>query len=134
METDIRVLLENQRKAFLTDGPPGIRRRKAQLARLRAAVLARRSAFQDAVSADFGHRSRHETDLMELLGVVQTIDYLHRNLSRFMRPERRHVGLFYRSGRAFVEYQPKGVVGVMAPWNYPVSLSLIPLSFSVSTP
>ena len=132
METDIRVLLENQRKAFLTDGPPDIRRRKAQLARLRAAVLARRSAFQDAVSADFGHRSRHETDLMELLGVVQTIDYLHRNLSRFMRPERRHVGLFYRSGRAFVEYQPKGVVGVMAPWNYPVSLSLIPLATALA--
>lgn len=132
MEPDLHVLLERQRQAFLTDGPPDIHRRKAQLARLRASVLARRRAFQEAVSTDFGHRSRHETDLMELLGVVQTIDYLRRNLSRFMRPERRHVGLFYRSGRAFVEYQPKGVVGVMAPWNYPVSLSLIPLATALA--
>ncbi|WP_228909995.1 aldehyde dehydrogenase family protein [Burkholderia sp. B21-005] len=36
-----------------------------------------------------------------------------------MKPERRHVGIFYRAGRAHVEHQPVGVVGVMAPWNYP---------------
>lgn len=131
-KTDIEAVLDSQRRAFLRGGPPDISRRKAQLARLRATVLARRGAMQEAVSADFGHRSHHETDLMELFGVLQAIDYLRRNLSRFMKPERRHVGLFYRAGRAFVEYQPKGVVGVMAPWNYPVSLSLIPLATALA--
>lgn len=131
-KTDMADVLDSQRRTFLMDGPPNLSRRKAQLKRLRAALLARRSAVQEAVSADFGHRSRHETDLMELFGVVQAIDYLRKNLSRFMRPERRHVGLLYRAGSAFVEYQPKGVVGVMAPWNYPVSLSLIPLATALA--
>ena len=129
---DARALLDGQRRAFLREGPPDIRQRKAALARLRAAVLAHRATVAEAISADFGHRSRHETDLMEVFGVVQSIDYLRRNLSRFMKSERRHVGLFYRAGRAYVEYQPKGVVGVMAPWNYPFSLSLIPLATALA--
>ncbi len=125
-------VLERQRAAFLKDGPPGLRERKDQLKRLRAAVLAHRQELAAAISADFGHRSRHETEIMELAGVVQTIDYLIRNLSRFMKPERRHVGLFYRAGRAHVDYQPKGVIGVMAPWNYPFALTIIPLATALA--
>lgn len=129
---DMASLLERQRSAFLRDGPPDLAGRKRRLKRLRAAILAHRRDIRDAVSADFGHRSRHETDVLELTVVVQSIDYLSRNLRRFMRPERRHVALVYRSGRAWVEYQPKGVVGVMAPWNYPVSLTLIPLATALA--
>ena len=129
---DMAALLERQRAAFVGEGPPGLDERKRRLKRLRAAVLAHRAAIGEAISADFGHRSRHETDLMEVLGVVQAIDYLSRKLRRFMKPERRHVGLFYRAGRAHVEYQPKGVVGVMAPWNYPFSLTMIPLATALA--
>lgn len=125
-------LLGRQRGAFLHDGPPGLALRKARLARLRAAVLAHREALKDAVSADFGNRSRHETDIMELACVVQAIDYLSSHLRRFMKRERRHVHFFYRSARAYVEYQPLGVVGVMAPWNYPISLTLVPLATALA--
>ena len=126
------ALLDRQRSAFLRDGPPDLALRRQRLKRLRAAVLAHRHVLQQAVSADFGHRSRHETDILELTVVVQAIDYLSRKLRRFMRPERRHVALIYRSGRAWVEYQPKGVIGVMAPWNYPVALTLIPLATALA--
>lgn len=126
------ALLQRQRSAFLHDGPPGLPLRKARLARLRAAVLAHREVLKDAVSADFGHRSRHETDMMELAAVIQAIDYLSSHLRRFMKRERRHVHLFYRAGRAYVEYQPLGVVGVMAPWNYPISLTLVPLATALA--
>ena len=126
------ALLARQREAFLKDGPPSLAQRRAGLARLRAAVLACREELATTVSADFGHRSRHETDIMELAGVIQTIDYLYRKLPRFMRRERRHVGLLYRNGRAYVEYQPKGVIGVMAPWNYPIALTLIPLATALA--
>jgi coniferyl-aldehyde dehydrogenase len=110
-------MLERQRCAFLKDGPPALADCKARLKRLRAAVLAHRGEVAEAVSADFGYRSRRETDLMEIVGIIQATDYLLRNLKRFMRPECRHVGLFYRNGRAYVEYQLKGVGGVMAPWT-----------------
>ncbi|RQR63209.1 coniferyl aldehyde dehydrogenase [Burkholderia sp. Bp9002] len=129
---DPAALLARQRGAFVREGPPGVQQRKARLARLRAAVLAHRRDIEEAISADFGHRSRHETAIMELVGVVQAIDYLSRNLRRFMKPQRRHVGIIYRAGHARVEYQPVGVVGVMAPWNYPFSLTFIPLATALA--
>lgn len=130
--TRMADLLRRQRSAFLDEGPPGLQLRRARLARLRAAVLAHREALKDAVSADFGHRSRHETDIMELACVIQAIDYLSSHLRRFMKRERRHVHFFYRAARAYVEYQPLGVVGVMAPWNYPISLTLVPLATALA--
>jgi coniferyl-aldehyde dehydrogenase len=132
IQTDMEVLLARQRAAFLHSGTPTIHQRKEKLARLRAAMLAHRTQLEEAVSADFGHRSRHETAMMELVGVIQSIDYLTKHLRRFMKPERRHVAFTYRSGKAYVEYQPKGVIGVMAPWNYPVSLTLIPLATALA--
>ncbi|OUY06852.1 coniferyl aldehyde dehydrogenase [Acinetobacter populi] len=125
-------LLLLQRKAFLQTEPPSLKQRKANLAKLRAAVIEYREELQVATSEDFGHRSYQETDVMELVGIVQSIDYLSRNLRRFMKPERRHVSLFYRSATARVEYQPKGIIGVMAPWNYPISLTLIPLATALA--
>lgn len=125
-------LLARQRTAFLNENWPTLKQRKARLAKLRSAVLAHRHELEDAISADFGHRSRQETGLLELMVIIQSIDYLSRNLRRFMKPERRHVGILYRAGSAHVEYQPLGVVGVMAPWNYPVSLTLIPLATALA--
>jgi acyl-CoA reductase-like NAD-dependent aldehyde dehydrogenase len=51
------------------------------------------------------------------MGVVQGIDYLERNLRRFMRPARRHIALDMRLGSNRIEYQPLGVVGIISPWN-----------------
>lgn len=126
------ILLEKQRRSWLQQGPPTLSQRRQALSRLREAVLLRRQALEDAVSTDFGYRSRHETALLELVGVVQAIDYLRRHLPAFMRPQRRQVALTYRSGHAWIEYQPKGVVGIMVPWNYPVSLALVPLATAVA--
>src|SRR5262245_530628 len=86
-------LLARQRAAFLRDGPPSIAGRRANLKKLRAALLARRGDFEAALDADFGHRSRHETAIMEMLVLTWGIDYLHRHVRRFMRRERRHVAL-----------------------------------------
>jgi len=125
-------LLARQRAVFLRNGPPSLAERRANLKKLRAALLARREDFQAALDADFGHRSRHETAMMEMLVVTWGIDYLHKNLRRFMRRERRHVALPMRRARAYVEYQPLGVVGIVAPWNYPFSLALMPLATALA--
>ena len=125
-------LLARQRAAFLRAGPPSLAVRRATLEKLRAAVLARREAFKVALAADFGHRSRHESAILEMLTLTWGIDYLHRNLRRFMRPERRRVALPMRLARARVEYQPLGVIGIVAPWNYPLSLSLMPLATALA--
>jgi acyl-CoA reductase-like NAD-dependent aldehyde dehydrogenase len=81
-----RDILAVQRAAHLRDGAPSLTKRRSDLKKFKAAMLARRSAIEDAISTDFGHRARHETAIRDILGVVQGIDYLARNLRRFMRP------------------------------------------------
>ena len=125
-------LLARQRAAFLRNGPASLATRRANLKKLRAAVIARKADLEAALDADFGHRSRHETAIMEILALTWGIDYLHRNLRRFMRRERRRVALPMRFARARVEYQPLGVVGIVAPWNYPLSLALMPLATALA--
>lgn len=130
--THMAQCLQRQQAAFAEHGAPSLAARKQALTRLRQATCAHRTALVEAVDTDFGHRSHHETCLMELTGVIQAIDYLRSNLRRLMRPERRRVGLFYQMGRAYIYHQPKGVVGIMAPWNYPISLLLIPLATAIA--
>jgi coniferyl-aldehyde dehydrogenase len=129
---DPAQLLAAQRAAYRRDGAPSHDARRADLSRLRAALIANRGRIEAAVDTDFGHRSRHETSIMELAGLIGGIDYLRKNLRRMMRPERRHVAIHMRTGSARVEYQPLGVVGVMAPWNYPVVLALMPVATAMA--
>ena len=125
-------ILQVQRAAYLRDGAPSLAARRNDLKQFKAALMERRSAIEEAIDADFGNRSRHETAMMEILGVVQGIDYLVRHLRRFMRPTRRHIALHMRSGSNHIEYQPLGVVGVISPWNYPVNLSLMPVVTAIA--
>lgn len=125
-------MLAGQRAAFRRDGTPTLEQRRTDLARLKAAVLARRVDIDAALQADFGHRSTHETALMEVMALVQGINYQRRRLRRWMRPERRHVPLQFQPARAWVEYQPLGVVGIIAPWNLPFSLALMPLATALA--
>lgn len=125
-------ILARQRAALLRDGPPDLAARLAHLAALRGAVLSGRDALERAVAEDFGHRSRHETAVLELLVTLRGIDYLRENLRRFLRPSRRRVPLTLQVSRARVDYPPLGVIGIIAPWNYPVSLSLMPLATALA--
>lgn len=94
--------------------------------------MSRRSDVEAALNADFGHRSRHETAIMETAALVQQIGYLIQNLRRFMRPTRRHVAAPFQFGSARIEYQPLGVIGIMSPWNFPFSLALTPLATALA--
>ena len=129
---DLQALLARQRAAFFRDGPPSLEARRADLRKLRGLIVAKRAAIEAAVNEDFGHRSRHETAAMELMTLTMGIDYLLRRLPGFMRRERRSVAWPLRLGRAWVEWQPLGVVGIISPWNYPVSLALMPLASALA--
>lgn len=130
--SDLSRSLDAQRTADRRDGAPPLAGRLRDLEAMRRAVLAYQDRFVEAVSADFGHRSRQETRYLDILPVVTTIGYLKANLARWMRPERRRVALHFRPGRARVAYQPLGVVGIIAPWNYPVVLALTPLATALA--
>jgi coniferyl-aldehyde dehydrogenase len=131
-EDTLSSLVARQRASFLQHGAPTLEQRKQDLTKLRTALVARRSEIEEAINSDFGHRSRHETAIMELVGPIECIKYLHRNLRNFMKPSRRHVAMQMRFGKARVEYQPLGVVGIIAPWNYPVTLALMPVATAIA--
>ena len=125
-------LLARLRAAHAADPMRPLAERRDDLARLRAAVLDRQDDIAAAIDADFGGRPAAEALVSDVLPVTQTIDYLHRNLRRFMRPRRRPIAPIYWPGRGRVTPMPKGVVGVLAPWNYPVNLALIPLATALA--
>lgn len=131
-QQDLLASLQRQREAFLRQGPPTLAQRREDLARLRRAVIDQRGVIEQALSADFGHRSSHETAMFEVMTVVEGIRYLSRHLRRWMKPQRRSVALHFRPARAYVHYQPLGVIGIMSPWNYPFSLALMPLATALA--
>lgn len=129
---DMAAILARQREAFLRDGPPSLVQRRADLDRLRRALIEQREPIEHALAEDFGHRSSHETTMFELMTVVEGIRYLHRHLRRWMKPQRRHTAIHFQPARAYVQYQPLGVIGIMSPWNYPLSLALMPLATALA--
>jgi coniferyl-aldehyde dehydrogenase len=128
----LHATLALQRAAFLRNGPPTLKQRRRDLKKLKDAILARQDAFVAALDADFGHRARQESQMLDLGSTVGGTNYLYSNLRRFMRPERRHVEAIFKPASATVVYQPLGVVGIVAPWNFPVSLSLTPLATALA--
>ena len=131
-ETRLWTVLAAQRDALLHEGSPSAERRRSDLLKLRTAILARRQGLEAAIDADFGLRSAHETAIMEIMPTVHGIDYLRRNVRRWMRPRARRVAMQFRPGTARVMLQPLGVVGIVSPWNYPMSLCLMPLATAIA--
>lgn len=120
-------ILERQRAAF-AQHEPDYRQRVDDLRRLRAAFSRELPELARAMSADFGRRSTHESLLTDGMTVLSEIDHTLANLRRWMRPVRVRVDGVFLPASAEIRYRPLGVVGVIAPWNYPVNLALAPLA------
>ncbi len=115
------------REAAVRDPHPDWHSRAALLDTLERLIRENAAAIANAISADFGNRSLHETQLLELFPSFEAIRHARRHLKSWMRPERRAVSMWFLPGRARVLHQPLGVVGVIVPWNYPLLLAVGPL-------
>jgi coniferyl-aldehyde dehydrogenase len=122
----LAALLAEQRAAFAR-GAPDHDRRVAALDTLRDAMRAHEAELVAAVSEDFGGRAAEETLLLELFPLLDEIRNARRNLKRWMRPRSVRPAWYLLPGRARVQYQPLGVVGVIGAWNYQLLLSLSPI-------
>jgi coniferyl-aldehyde dehydrogenase len=119
-------LLDAQRAAFAR-GAPTFGQRMQALAALRDAVHAREAELLQAVSEDFGGRAHEETLLLELFPLYDQIRHARRHLKGWMRRRGVASSWFLQPSRAFYQYQPLGVVGVIGAWNYPILLTLGPV-------
>jgi coniferyl-aldehyde dehydrogenase len=126
----LQAALDLQRKAYFEHPVPTLAERKADLRTLQRFIRDHKQALCDAISADYGHRSRHETLLAEIFPALDGVDHAVKHLRGWMKPQRRQVdwrNFFGASNRVIP--QPLGVVGVIVPWNFPVNLSLVPLTY-----
>ena len=124
--------LAAQRAAFARHPYPDAVERIEKLKALKEVLQGWQGRMVRAVNGDFGTRSPTETRLIEVLGPTLEANHAIRSLRRWMRPRRRHTELLFATNRAWVEYQPKGVVGIIVPWNFPVYLGLGPLIASLA--
>ncbi|MEO5671810.1 MAG: coniferyl aldehyde dehydrogenase [Ramlibacter sp.] len=122
----LRDAFDNQRAAFAADMNPPFAARMDRLNRLYEMTEAIAPALIEAIAADFGHRSPHVTRLADIMMVLAAIKHARRKLKRWMRRRRITTALAFQPGRCEIRPQPLGVVGVVAPWNYPYQLAIGP--------
>ncbi|MBS0317144.1 MAG: coniferyl aldehyde dehydrogenase [Proteobacteria bacterium] len=123
----IADLLAAQRAAFAADPYPLAQQRRERLRALKRQLGRYQDRLTEAISSDFGGRSVDESMMLDLIPTVLDINHAISHLARWMRPSRRSTELMFLTNRLRVHYQPKGVVGVIATWNFPIYLSLGPL-------
>ncbi|WP_448579212.1 coniferyl aldehyde dehydrogenase [Thermaurantiacus sp.] len=133
LERDVaamQALLLKQRASFTAELPVSAAVRKDRLRRALKLVLEHKDGFVRALSDDFGHRSAEQSLVTDIMASVKPLKHALKHLDQWMRPERRKLDfpLGLLGAKAMVEYQPKGVVGVIAPWNFPVNLTFAPLA------
>jgi coniferyl-aldehyde dehydrogenase len=119
-----------QREAYFAHPVPTLAERQADLRTLQRFIRENKQALCDAISADYGHRSQHETLLAEVFPALDGVSHVIGQLRKWMRPQRRSVDLrnFIGASNRVIP-QPLGVVGIIVPWNFPLHLSLIPLTY-----
>jgi coniferyl-aldehyde dehydrogenase len=113
--------LAQQRAAYFAHPYPSFSERKKDLLKLKAFVQDHREAIVQAISADYGNRSRHETLFAEVYSIVDGVEHTLKHLKSWMKPQHRGVDWrnFFGASNRLIP-QPLGVVGAIIPWNFPV--------------
>ncbi len=122
-------VLDAQRQAFAAELPVGETVRRDRLRRCIKLLVENGEAFAGAMSDDFGHRSHEQSMFADVAASVRQAKHALKHLSRWMRPEKRALDfpLALLGASARIDYQPKGIIGIIAPWNFPVQLTMGPL-------
>jgi coniferyl-aldehyde dehydrogenase len=127
--TDLRAVLDEQRRAFLAAGPPSAAIRIDRIDRVIDLIVSNADALVDALVTDYGRRSRAQSTMSDVVGPLPGIKHTRKHVRSWMKPTRYGTGAMRLVGaRAWVDWQPLGVVGVISPWNFPVGLTFDPVT------
>ena len=131
---EMKKVLDLQKQLHIQEGPPSAQLRKDRLDRCISMVKKYQNQIISALQEDFGNRDPIMSVATEVLSAIGPLEHAKKNLSKWMKPEKRRAEiaplgplLSLMGARARIEYQPKGTVGCISPWNFPVNLVLAPM-------
>jgi coniferyl-aldehyde dehydrogenase len=123
-------ILARQKAAHIRDGIPSAAKRIDWLDKAIDLLITYNDELVDAMCQDFGHRSKDQSGFTDIAGSIGALKHAKKHVAKWMRPEKRKaefpLGLL--GAKAQIQYQPKGVIGVISPWNFPVNLTFAPLA------
>lgn len=124
------AILAKQKAANIRDGIPSVEKREEWLDKSIDLLVTHGDALIEAMCEDFGHRSLDQSRFSDIASSIGALKHSKKHLRKWMRPEKRQVEfpLGLLGSKARIQYQPKGVVGVISPWNFPVNLTFAPLA------
>ena len=132
---EMHRVLELQKSLNIKEGAPDLELRKDRLDRVIAMVGKYDKHIVKAVNEDFGNRDPVMSATTEVASVIGPMEHAKKNLRKWMKTEKRKAAiaplgsaLSLLGAKAEVRYQPKGVVGAISPWNFPMNLALAPLA------
>ena len=127
---ELGTILAKQKAAHLRDGIPSLEKRIDWLDRSIDLLATHGDKLNEAMRDDFGHRSMDQSNFTDIAGSIGALKHAKKHVKTWMKPEKRStdfpLGLF--GAKARIQYQPKGVIGVISPWNFPVNLTFTPLA------
>lgn len=121
----MQTLLLQQKQAYLGDGLTPVSVRLERLQRLEKLLVENQREWCEALNEDFAGRPLIQSR-MEIYAALESLRHARKHVHKWMKPEARALPWMLRltGARAEVFYQPLGVVGVVAPWNFPLVLSI----------
>jgi coniferyl-aldehyde dehydrogenase len=124
-------VLRRQKVAHMRDGAPTAEQRIDRIDRAIAAVLKHEQGLIKALTQDFGARAEAVSGITDIGASLGPMKHAKTHLKTWMKPEKRKTTpaiLGFLGAKAEVRFQPKGVIGIISPWNFPVNLTFAPLA------
>lgn len=131
-DSELKRIFALQKESYRAAPFPSYDERAANLDKLIRLTEAHEDKFVEAISADFGNRSAHETVIAEVVVTVSGAKLAKKSLKKWMRPRGVATPLHMLPATSRLEPQPLGVVGIISPWNYPVQLALAPAAAALA--
>lgn len=123
----LKSLLARQKEAFADQRHRPVEQRKSDIQKVADLTKAHAEEIMEAISADYGVRSCAETQIAEIGFVISAAKHAKSHVGGWARPKSASVPMTLAPGKAYVRREPKGVVGIVSPWNYPYQLAITPL-------
>ena len=125
---EMKAAFGEQRKAFATDRNPSIDERRRRVEKLITMMMTNRERVSSALNRDFGSHHSAASDLIEVLGLAGRARYVLEHLEEWMQPSSRETDTtVLGTAQAYVQSQPKGVIGNIVPWNFPFDIGVGPV-------